>query len=211
MVYASSAAVYGRLEGVAAEDAKPAPLTAYGADKLGSELHAQAGGLVHGIPTLGFRFFNVYGPRQDPDSPYSGVISIFAKLLAAGRAVTVHGDGQQTRDLIYVGDIVAHLISGMDWLKRGGTRPDGKPGSGLVLNACTGHETSVLEMARMIGTLLGSPAEIRHGPARPGDIRRSAGSPALAQAVLGVAARVAVAEGLGATLASLQREAVQRA
>ncbi|MDP9095353.1 MAG: NAD-dependent epimerase/dehydratase family protein, partial [Pseudomonadota bacterium] len=82
VVYASSAAVYGKAAGIAEEITRTVPLTAYGADKLGSELHAKAGALVHGIPSLGFRFFNVYGPRQDPASPYSGVISIFAQAIA---------------------------------------------------------------------------------------------------------------------------------
>src|SRR3954465_16016306 len=109
VVYASSAAVYGRADGVAAETSVTAPLTAYGADKRGSELHAAAGTLVHGVPTLGLRFFNVYGPRQDPNSPYSGVISIFAKAIASGNTVTINGDGRQTRDSAFVGDIARFL------------------------------------------------------------------------------------------------------
>ncbi|MBV8912223.1 MAG: NAD-dependent epimerase/dehydratase family protein [Acetobacteraceae bacterium] len=198
VVYASSAAVYGRLDGVAAEDSATAPLTAYGADKRASELHAAAGTLVHDVPTLGFRFFNIYGPRQDPTSPYSGVISIFARLIAAGQTVTVNGDGRQTRDLIFVGDIVRFLTAGMDRLTAGGHGV-----SGTVLNACTGRETSVLDMARLIGELIGTEVRMRHGPPRPGDIPRSVGSPARAAARLGVAAQTGLREGLAATLAGL--------
>jgi UDP-glucose 4-epimerase len=202
VVYASSAAVYGRNEGIATEDSVTAPLTAYGADKRGSELHAAAGTLVHAIPTLGFRFFNVYGPRQDPNSPYSGVISIFAKALATGQPITINGNGQQTRDLVFVGDIVAFLVAGMNALAAG---QDGV--SGAVLNACTGRETSVLDMARLIADLIGTEARMRHGPARAGDIQRSVGSPARAAEVLGVVARTGLRDGLGATLAGLHGRA----
>ncbi len=110
VVYASSAAVYGDVgDAMAAEDRPPAPQTAYGADKYAGELHAAIGWGVHGVPSFGLRFFNVYGPRQDPSSPYSGVISIFADRAARGAPVSVHGDGGQTRDFVYVGDVVAHL------------------------------------------------------------------------------------------------------
>ena len=201
VVYASSAAVYGRVEGGAAdEQATAAPLTAYGADKRGCELHARAGAIVHHLPSLGFRFFNVYGPRQDPSSPYSGVISIFAKAIASGDPIHVHGSGRQTRDFIFVGDIVEFLVAGMTALR------DGRDGElwqgGPVLNACTGEETSVLEMARTVADLLGRDPEIRHGPPRPGDIERSVGSPALAEAMLGVSARTTLREGLAQLLAS---------
>lgn len=202
VVYASSAAVYGRLDGIASESSPSAPLTAYGADKRGSELHAAAGSLVHGVPTLGLRFFNVYGPRQDPDSPYSGVISIFAKAIAANQPIFVHGDGQQTRDLVFVADVVAHLLAGMHHLAEGKDHTEAR--GGLVFNACTGRETSVLEVATMLGELLGLPAQVRHGPARNGDIRRSLGSPALAVSVLGLTAGTTVRDGLAMTLEGLR-------
>ena len=192
VVYASSAAVYGDLAEVAAEDVLPAPLSAYGADKLGSELHAKAGFRVHGVPSVGFRFFNVYGPRQDPSSPYSGVISLFAAALSARRGVTVHGDGLQTRDFVYVGDIVAFLLAGM---QAATTRP-----VAMVLNACTGRETSVRVLAETIGGLLQMRPCIAQGPSRAGDIRRSVGSPGKAAALLGLEARTALADGLEKTL-----------
>lgn len=204
VVYASSAAVYGGIAEVAREDAIPAPLTAYGADKLGSELHARVATLVHGVPTLGLRFFNVYGPRQDPRSPYSGVISLFADAINAGRAVRVHGDGRQSRDFVFVADVVAHLLAAMACL--GASRHgEEETGSALpaVLNVCTGEETSVLQLVDALAEACGRAATVHHCPARPGDIRRSVGSPALATARLGVQARVSLGEGLAATLRSL--------
>lgn len=202
VVYASSAAVYGRVSGVADEATPAAPLTAYGADKRGSELHARAGTLVHRVPALGFRFFNVFGPRQDPHSPYSGVISIFARKIASGEPIQIHGTGQQTRDFIYVGDIVAFLLAGMRALRDG---RDIEAESGTpALNACTGRETSVADLAGLIGHLLGCEPMIRRGSARPGDIQRSVGAPALAASVLGVTARTALHDGLALTLAELR-------
>lgn len=195
VVYASSAAVYGDLEGVAHEDAAPSPRNAYGADKLGSEQHARIGALVHGVPSVGLRFFNVYGPRQDPSSPYSGVISIFASAIAAERPITLHGDGSQTRDFVFVGDVVAHLLAGMRHLSN---EPNAH-----VLNVCTGRETSVHELAVAIGTVGGHEPLIQRGPARAGDIARSVGSPQLAAATLGISTRVSLMDGLTATLALL--------
>ena len=200
-VYASSAAVYGTVEGVAEEGMRPMPLTAYGADKLGSELHGRVAALVHGVPSFGLRFFNVYGPRQDPASPYSGVISIFARKVQERAPIAVHGDGQQTRDFVYVSDVVAHLVAAMRHLSldRVGPTPCAQ-----VANVCTGRETSVLALARTLGELSGHVPTIVHGPARPGDIRRSVGSPAHAVSVLGVRAEVGLRDGLGATLGSLR-------
>ena len=91
--------------------------TAYGADKLASELHARVAAEVHGVPNIGFRFFNVYGPRQDPSSPYFGVISLFAARVASGQTVAVHGDGRQTRNFVFVADVVQHLLAGMALLE----------------------------------------------------------------------------------------------
>ena len=189
VVYASSAAVYGDLGGaVAVESAVAAPLTAYGADKRACELHAFVGWHVHGVPAMGLRFFNVYGPRQDPSSPYSGVISIFADRIARGAGITLHGDGGQTRDFVHVSDVVAHLVAAMGHLGR-------SPGAS-VLNVCTGVETSVAGLAGVIGRVRGVEAVVAHGPARRGDIRRSVGDPGLARTVLGVSAGVGLEVGL---------------
>ena len=110
VVYASSAAVYGDAAHRADRRNRPCPpLSAYGADKYRCELHARVASHVHGIPTVGLRFFNVYGPRQDPKSPYSGVISIFCERISAGQPITSSATASQTRDFVYVGDVVGRF------------------------------------------------------------------------------------------------------
>ncbi len=191
VVYASSAAVYGDNPALPlTEAAVPRPLSAYGGDKLGCELHARVAGLVHRVPTTGLRFFNVYGPRQDPDSPYSGVISIFCDRLRAGQEVTVFGDGGQTRDFVFVGDVVRALIAGLREASVGAR----------VFNVCTGRATSVAELAGAIARTLGVTPEIGFGPARPGDIRASLGDPSAARAALGFIAGTRLPDGLARTL-----------
>nr|CRH07786.1 putative NAD-dependent epimerase/dehydratase [Candidatus Magnetococcus massalia] len=195
VIYASSAAVYGDCKDLPIEEsANRDPLTAYGADKMGSELHARVASGVHGVATCGFRFFNVYGPRQDPHSPYSGVISIFANRMKQGQDVTIFGDGQQTRDFVYVADVVAHLMAGMD---KAGER------EAPVYNVCTGKETTVLQLAETVRSLLKGSSAINHGEPRAGDIRESLGNPAQATANLGVSAKVELRDGLHALLESL--------
>jgi UDP-glucose 4-epimerase len=200
VVYASSAAVYGATEAEhLAESLIPQPLTAYGADKLGSELHARVAAQVHGIPSIGLRFFNVYGPRQDPKSPYSGVISIFLDRLAAAQPITIHGDGLQIRDFIYVADVVAHLIRAMQRLQ------DRAATGAAIYNVCTGAASSVLDIAKILARLLEAEAEIRHGPPRPGDMRRAIGSSDQASRDLGLTAAIAIEQGLGRLVAARQR------
>jgi len=189
VVYASSAAVYGDVgDAVASELLACVPRTAYGADKLGCELHAAVGWGVHGVPSFGLRFFNVYGPRQDPSSPYSGVISIFADRIARGLPVTLHGDGGQTRDFVYVTDVVAHLLAAM-------ARLPARPGC-FVANVCTGRETSVRTLAETLAEITGQALVLEHGPARAGDIRRSVGDPSLATRLLDLSAGTALRDGL---------------
>ena len=191
VIYASSAAVYGDNPKIPLnEDSAPRPLSAYGADKVGCELHARVASHVHGVPTVGLRFFNVFGPRQDATSPYSGVISIFADRLKAGRQITIFGDGGQTRDFVYVADVVAALLAAMHVL------PPGSP----VFNVCTGRATSVLDIAHAIAGLCGAVASIDFQPPRAGEARVSLGDPALAAAVLGTRAEVQLDEGLARML-----------
>lgn len=191
VVYASSAAIYGGQSAAAIqESAVPSPQTAYGADKLGSELHARVATGVHGVPTMGFRFFNVYGPRQDPSSPYSGVISIFAARIAAGQGITVHGDGGQVRDFVFVQDVVQHLLAGMRRLRD-------MPGpQAEVFNVCTGRATSVLDLVKVLGEVIGRAVPVEHGPARRGDIRTSLGDPRGAAEALQVRASTSLRDGL---------------
>jgi UDP-glucose 4-epimerase len=193
VVYASSAAVYGAADdALLSEDSPARPLTAYGADKLGCELHARVACHVHGVPTTGLRFFNVYGPRQDPHSPYSGVISVFHARIAAGLPVTIDGDGLQSRDFIYVADIVAHLRAAMARIG----------GGAAIYNVCTGRATSVLEIARVLSRRLGGETAFTHGPARPGDMRQAIGSPDRAVEALGLRAEIRIADGLDRLIAA---------
>lgn len=200
VVYASSAAVYGDHAVLPiTEDAPTRPLSAYGADKLGCEQHARVAGVAHGIPTLGFRFFNVFGPRQDPRSPYSGVISIFCDRLNRGDQVAIYGDGQQTRDFVFVDDVVAALMAGM-----------GKADtSARILNVCTGCATSVLMLAETIGKVCGLQPVIEHRPGRAGEIRHSLGDPTMYREALGLGAPRGLQPGLAEVIAWL-REAGPR-
>jgi len=196
VVYASSAAVYGDCPTQPITEAAPTrPLSAYGADKLGCELHARVAAHVHGIPTVGLRFFNVYGPRQGPESPYSGVISIFCERARNGAVFDIYGDGQQTRDFIYVADVVAALLAAMQ------RRTD----TAAVFNVCTGVATQVQELARTIARLTDRRPQLRHRGARPGDIRASVGSTAAARTTLGLAPGVALSDGLTQVLRWLDR------
>lgn len=191
VVYASSAAVYGdNPDTPLSEDAVPRPLSAYGADKLGCEMHGAVARRVHGVPNCGLRFFNVYGPRQDPKSPYSGVISIFCDRLKARQDITMFGDGYQTRDFIYVGDVVTALLAAMDKCSL----------SGQVLNVCTGKATTLRELTNTLGALLGCEPRIRFAAPRRGDIRNSFGDPAKAERVLGFSASTNLPAGLAMTL-----------
>jgi UDP-glucose 4-epimerase len=187
VVYASSAAVYGdSRELPLAESAPTRPLSAYGADKLGCELHARVAGVVHGVATTGFRFFNVYGPRQDPSSPYSGVISIFFNRIGAGQDIMIFGDGGQTRDFINVADVVRALLLGMD---RASVEAP-------VFNVCTGRATSLLELAETIGRVFEVEPQIRFEAPRDGDIRASLGNPAKSKTALGFQAVTGLEDGL---------------
>jgi len=197
VVYASSAAVYGEQARLPiSEDAPCQPLSAYGADKFGSELHARVAGAVYGVPTLGLRFFNVYGPRQDPHSPYSGVISVFCGRIARGEPIVINGDGGQTRDFVFVADIVAGILAG---LERAST-------AAPVLNLCSGHATSVRELVDTLRTVTATETPVLHGPPRPGEIRHSLGDRSRSVATLALPPPTPLAEGLASVLAWLAAE-----
>ena len=198
VVYASSAAVYGDGPVPVAEAAPKAPLSAYGADKYGCELHARVAGQVHGIPNVGLRFFNVYGPRQDPRSPYSGVISIFCERIAAGLPVSIFGDGRQTRDFVYVADVSRALLAAMAL----------KPADSPVFNICTGIPTSVAGLAGLIAELAGKPLSADSKPPRAGEIRHSRGQMEAADRILGTRGRVPLRTGLSEVLAWMAGSAV---
>jgi len=191
VMFASSAAVYGDVtEMPVSEDAPKQPLSPYGINKYASELALDYYANVHGVATTALRFFNVYGPRQDPSSPYSGVISIFTDRARAGRPLTIFGDGQQTRDFVYVGDVVRAIMAAL-----------GDGNSRLVANVGMGGEISVLELARTIVDLCGGRSPIAHQPARAGEILKSRACVERLRDALGVVAETKLADGLRMTLA----------
>ena len=192
VVYAASASAYGGASDPAGQD-EDTPLVAlspYAAAKLAGELYAEAFAHTYGLETVRLRFFNVFGPRQRADSPYSGVIAIFAALLAAGRAPAVHGDGLQSRDFVYVSDVARALMLAAD-----------APGvSGRVYNVGTGGSVNLLELVAELNAALGTSAVPVHGPARAGDVRHSRAKIDRIRADLGYAPAVTFAEGLRRTL-----------
>ena len=187
VVYASSAAVYGdNADMPLNEHATLRPLTAYGADKLGSELHGRVAAVVHGVPNTGLRFFNVYGPRQDPSSPYSGVISIFSERIMRGERITIYGDGEQARDFIYVLDVVNFLVTAMDNV--GSTAQ--------VFNVCTGKATTIKQLTRILMSIRGERVPVERQATRKGDIRVSIGDPSYGMQQLGLKIEYALLDGL---------------
>lgn len=165
VLFASSAAVYGNNgEGEAIdEDTAKAPLTPYAADKLASEYYLDFYRRQHGLEPVVFRFFNIYGPRQDPSSPYSGVISIFTERAQKGLPIAVFGDGEQTRDFVYVGDLVEVLVQALE-------APDVQSDA---VNLGLGRATSLNELLAAISGVLGGLPGVSYQAARGGDIRHS--------------------------------------
>jgi UDP-glucose 4-epimerase len=190
VVFASSAAVYGDVATLpVGEDTATRPVSPYGIDKLASEHALDYYAAVHGVPVTSLRFFNVYGPRQDPSSPYSGVISIFADRARAGRPLTIFGDGGQTRDFVYVGDVVRAIVAAL-----------GDRASRVVANVGTGGEITVLELARAIVDLCGGKSPIEHVPSRAGEILKSRARVDRLSEALGVVAQTQLVDGLRETL-----------
>lgn len=197
VVYASSAATYGDCPDIPLrETATTTPLSAYGVDKLVCEWQARIASTIHSIPAIGLRFFNVYGERQDPTSPYSGVISIFASRIKKNQPITIFGDGGQTRDFIYVGDIAYGLTLSMHALEQGKMKYG-------VYNLCTGIQTSIRDLAKIMKELASSNSTMSYAPARAGDIRYSAGSTELSRKELGFTAMMLLRNGLKQTLKAI--------
>lgn len=194
VVFSSSSAIYGDAADLPVAEHTPArPVSPYGIDKYASELMLAFYTQVHGVPTTALRFFNVYGPRQDPSSPYSGVISIFADRGRDGRELTIYGDGEQTRDFVYVGDVARAVV--------GAALTDGA--SGAVANVGTGAEITINDLARTVVDLCGGKSRIVHAPARAGEIVRSVAAVDQARDLLGWRAEVPLADGLRETLRSV--------
>ncbi len=192
VVFASTAAIYGRSTGRLKETLPPNPLSPYAITKLAGEYFCQGLSRVDGTDAIALRPFNVYGPRQPADSPYASAVAKFCEAAARGTPATLYGDGSQTRDFVYVGDAA-------DAFERTATS---RPASGRVINVGSGRETSVANLARLIGEIHGRPLKVVRKPARSGEVRRSLADTALARTLLGFEARVPLEEGLRRTLAS---------
>jgi UDP-glucose 4-epimerase len=192
VVYAGSASAYGGADDPAGQD-EDTPLCAlspYAAAKLAGEFYCQAFASTTPVETVRLRFFNVFGPRQRADSPYSGVIAIFTAALSAGRTPTVHGDGLQSRDFVSVVDVARALMLAAD-----------TPGvSGRVYNVGTGGSVTVLDLIAGLNRLLGTAAVPTHGPPRPGDVRHSRAKIDRIRRDLGYDPTVRFEEGLRRTL-----------
>lgn len=165
VLFASSAAVYGNNgEGQSiAEDTPKAPLTPYAVDKLASEQYLDFYRRQHGLEPVVFRFFNIFGPRQDPSSPYSGVISIFSERATQGLPIMVFGDGEQTRDFLYVGDLVQVMVQALE-------QPQVEEGA---VNVGLNQATSLNQLLKALEQVVGSLPAVSYGQARSGDIRHS--------------------------------------
>ncbi|MFJ7813258.1 NAD-dependent epimerase/dehydratase family protein [Pseudomonas asiatica] len=165
VLFASSAAVYGNNgEGESiAEDTPKAPLTPYAVDKLASEQYLDFYRRQHGLEPVVFRFFNIFGPRQDPSSPYSGVISIFSERAVKGLPITVFGDGEQTRDFLYVGDLVQVMVQALE-------QPQVEEGA---VNIGLNQATSLNQLLAALEKVVGSLPVVSYVAARSGDIRHS--------------------------------------
>ena len=186
VVYAASSSAYGGFEPPNREDQTPNPLSPYAAAKLTGEHYCATFAHVYGLETVRLRYFNVFGPRQDPASPYSAVIPLFITALLAGRTPTIFGDGHQSRDFTYVENVVsANLLAA-----------EAKNVVGNVYNVATGGRTSLLDLISGINKILGTSIVPRHEPPRPGDVRHSQADISRARADLAYEPRVNLEDGL---------------
>ena len=195
VVYASSAAIYGNNgEGMAiTEDTPKNPLTPYAADKLASEHFLDFYRRQHGLEPVILRFFNIYGPRQDPSSPYSGVISIFSERAQKKLPITVYGDGEQTRDFVYINDLVKVLVQAV-----AESEPMIEP-----VNVGFNRSTSVNELVATLSELLGRPVTLNHDAPRSGDIKHSRADNRRLLERFSLSSPTCFTEGLGQLLRSI--------
>jgi UDP-glucose 4-epimerase len=192
VVFSSSTSVYGSTRTLpTSEDAPPDPISPYGVAKLAAERYCISFSRVYeSFESVVLRYFNVFGERQSPYSQYAAVIPLFVTKIAGGEPIDVHGDGEQSRDFTYVGNIVDATIEA--------GRADGA--SGEILNVAAGAPATVNEIAETIGEILGKPVERRHLPPRTGDIRNSWADLSKAERILGYAPKTALADGLRRTV-----------
>jgi len=192
VVYAGSSSAYGDTAVLPKqEDMSNNPLSPYALQKLVGEQYMQLFLRLYGLETVTIRYFNVFGPRQDPGSPYSGVISVFLRALTEGWAPTIHGDGEQTRDFTYVSNVVRGVL----------LAAEAPQAPGEVINVATGSRISLNQLFKALKALTGSALEASYGPSRAGDVRDSQADISKAERLLGYTPIVPFDEGLKRTLA----------
>jgi nucleoside-diphosphate-sugar epimerase len=187
VVFSSSCAVFGDNPQLPLfEQSTTQPLSPYAASKLIGEVYCQTFYRAYGLPTVCLRYFNIYGPRQDPNGDYAAVIPKFVQRLKAGQAPLIYGDGHQTRDFVYVGDVVRANLLACE-------RPQA---AGQVFNIASGQRTSLLDLVTIISSLAPQPVQPQFAPPREGDILHSRGDGTCAQTMLGFQPAVRLNEGL---------------
>ena len=187
VVFSSSCAVYGDASPPVNETAIPRPGSPYAIQKLSAEHYCRNFHELYGLGTVCLRYFNVFGPRQDPASQYAAVVPVFFRDIARNGKVTIYGDGEQTRDFIFVDDVVRGNILAAE--KKGA--------EGAVLNIATGRGTGVNTLARKIAALAGTPLAVKKAPPRKGDIKHSYADISSAKKLLGFRPRTSLPAGLG--------------
>jgi nucleoside-diphosphate-sugar epimerase len=197
VVYAGSSSAYGDAPTLPkSEDMPTSPLSPYALQKLVSEQYMQMFTRLYGLETVTIRYFNVFGPRQDPGSPYSGVISLFLRATVEDKPAIIHGDGEQTRDFTYVANVVDGVLRAVE-----------APGAvGEVINVATSSRVSLNELFAVLKKLTGSSLIASHGPARAGDVRDSQADISKAHRLLGYQPHVSFEEGLRRTLAWIEKQ-----
>jgi nucleoside-diphosphate-sugar epimerase len=191
-IFSSSSAAYGDSPSLPKrEDMRPEPLSPYASGKLAGEHLLRVWGRAHGMKTASLRYFNVFGPRQRDDNPYTGVVALFARAVLEGRRATIQGDGEQTRDFTYIDNVVhANLLA---------LEKDLEPGT--VINVGGGDRISIRAIYSVMARIAGSTLEPIHVPPRVGDVRDSLASLDRARALLGYEPRVGWEAGLATTMA----------
>jgi nucleoside-diphosphate-sugar epimerase len=197
VVFSSSTSVYGSTRTLpTSESSPPDPISPYGVAKLAAERYCISFSRVYeSFESVVLRYFNVFGPRQSPFSQYAAVVPLFVTLIDAGKPIEIHGDGEQSRDFTYVGNVVDATI-------RAG---DAEGASGEIFNVAAGSPASVNRIADTIGAILGKPVERTQLPSRAGDIRDSWADLSKAERILGYAPAVDLEEGLRRTIETLVR------
>jgi nucleoside-diphosphate-sugar epimerase len=202
VVYAASSSAYGDTDVLPkTESMMPRPKSPYALQKLVGEYYGSVFTSCFGLEAVSLRFFNVYGPRQDPNSPYSGVLSIFMRCILENRSPTIHGDGEQSRDFTYVEDVAALLL-------KASTAPDV---AGKVFNAGNGGRYSLNHVWKTLNQLTGTDIAAVYGPSRAGDVRDSQADTESAVRELGHAPRFSLEEGLRRTFEWYSRDAAEAA